>query len=133
MYRKHATILILILALVALTVLATPVFAADADIIISEVMQDTRTGTSGEWVEIYNKGATPVIMNGWEICDTAACDTIPNITINSGEYFLIATSQVGLEAEFNDANYTLPLDTYNPALTTFVGTIGNTLGNNDMV
>ncbi|MCP4428339.1 MAG: hypothetical protein GY803_27950, partial [Chloroflexi bacterium] len=46
---------------------------------------------------------------------------------------LIATSQVGLEAEFNDANYTLPLDTYNPALTTFVGTIGNTLGNNDMV
>lgn len=115
---------------------AVPVFAADADLIISEVMHDPNGTPLAEWVEIYNKGAAAIDLNGWQICDKGACDTIATVStiINPGEYFLIGVDVVNLTNELT--SYT-PADAYNPMLTTFVSNpgdgIGNTLGGTDMV
>jgi hypothetical protein len=104
--------------------------AADNDIVISEVVfnstcqgtVDTTCGTGSnedhfEWVEIYNKGVTAVNLNGWSICDlggTLGCDTLPNQTVQPGEYWIIAYNTTALQTEFNQ--YT-PVHAVNPART----------------
>ena len=74
MYRKNLTVLVLVLGLIGMTILAAPVFAADSDIIISEVMYKPDSTNSIQWVEIHNKGAVSVDLTGWTICDSAGCD-----------------------------------------------------------
>ena len=62
----------LALALVGMIALtAGSAFAADTDIVITEVMQNPAvlSDADGEWFEVYNGGATPVDMNGWTVRD----------------------------------------------------------------
>ncbi len=132
MYRKNLTVLVLVLGLIGMTILAAPVFAADADLIISEVMHDSVTGS--QWVEIHNKGAAAIDLNGWQICDKGACDVIASVStiVNPGAYFIIGETSGSLPGEF--ASYT-PADSVIPAQTVYIadGAIGNTLGNNDIL
>ena len=114
MYRKNLTVLVLVLGLIGMTIMAAPVFAADADLIISEVMYVASTDPSGEWIEIYNKGAASIDLNGWQICDKANCDVIATSStiINPGDYFVIGVSAPFLTTEF--ATYS-PAETVNAA------------------
>ncbi|NOZ73418.1 MAG: lamin tail domain-containing protein [Chloroflexi bacterium] len=100
-----------------------PLFAADSDIVISEVIYNStchgttddsicagssKTETHFEWVEIYNKGVASVNINGWQLCDNNGCDTLPDINIAAGEYWLVAYNGTALQTEF---------DQYTPAYT----------------
>jgi hypothetical protein len=63
---------ILLLGLVML--FATTATAADADIVITEIMQNPSvlSDTVGEWFEIHNTGVDPVDIEGWTIQDNGA-------------------------------------------------------------
>ena len=70
--------------LLGLTMLfATTALAADADIVITEIMQNPLilADTLGEWFEIHNTGATPVDIEGWTIKDN---DTESHVIANGG-------------------------------------------------
>ncbi len=120
---------------------ARPGFAADGDIVISEVVYtptclgttESTCGTSGttetrfEWVELYNQGAVAVSLNGWQICDNTSCDPLPDAEIGPGEHWIVAYSETALQTEF---------DQYTPAFTvnsertlTLNSPIGNGLAN----
>ncbi len=120
--------IMLSLALVAVIFVVVPgaAFAADSDIVISEVLfnatclgtADATCGTTGvedrfEWVEIKNKGTSAVSLNGWQICDlggTPGCDALPNQTIQPGEYWIIAYNTTALQTEFNQYSPTKSVD-----------------------
>lgn len=131
MYRKP---IITVGIFLLLAMLAIPVLAGDADIIISEILvRPNNTAGNAEWVEIYNKGTIAVDLTGWQICDNASCDQIPSGTIGAGEYWLItsAADAATLQAEFNTYTNT---PTVIPAQTIFIGgDLGNQLGNTDQL
>ena len=114
MFRKGVFIVLMLAGL--LLVVVKMILAADADVVISEVMINAveEAGGSGEWFEIYNKGAASVDTANWIIEDNNATDTItttmcPNnsCVVPPGECWLIARSQSQLQSEFD--NYTNPL------------------------
>ena len=105
----------LALALVGMIALtAGSAFAADTDIVITEVMQNPAvlSDADGEWFEVYNGGATPVDMNGWTVRDDGtdsfiigASTVVPaggyavlgvNATIMAGEGVTLAYEYSGM-------------------------------------
>ena len=112
------------------------------DIVLSEIMINAVVevigGDWGEWVEIYNKGGTPVDLTGWQIEDNFLADTIDMVDcpgssclIPAGGCWVIASTQPELQTEFD--NYTNPNQpAVDPANTVFLGSrLGNGLANSD--
>ena len=74
-----------------------------AQVVISQVYGGG--GNSGatlknDFIELYNRGTSPVSLNGWSVQYTSATGSVtswttanstnlPNVTLNSGQYFLI--------------------------------------------
>ena len=58
--------------------------AADAQIVISEVLADPHSESKGEFVELYNAGDEPVDLDGWSLGDSR--DVNDTITDFSGPY-----------------------------------------------
>jgi len=60
-----------LLAMAAVLLPGTFAQAADADIVITEIMQNPAIllDDVGEWFEVHNTGATPVNLDGWTIKD----------------------------------------------------------------
>jgi len=124
MLKKGSFIVMMTLALLLTAI--QPALAADADIVISEVMfnsaceSNDSTGVCGsgsnsevqfEWVEIYNKGTTSVDLTGWQICDeTDTCRSLSGIIL-AGEYWVIAhnndTPNYDLQDEFDNYGATV--------------------------
>ena len=77
--------------------------SANAQIIISEIMADPTPVASlpdAEFVEIYNRGSTPVNLNGWTIFD-GSVRALPNKTIPPNGYGLVcAQSDTSLFASY---------------------------------
>lgn len=141
-----------VLLVITLTVMVRIAYAADSDIIISEVMfnsycNNTTNGsnttceasgsfeTQFEWIEIYNKGISAVDIQNWQICDsptTSNCDTITSssLSIGPGEYWIITNFTSGFQSELTGGNY----GTYDSGRTVFLGTSGapNPIGNNGL-
>ena len=136
---KRNWLSLVVIVAVALSVwggLPHTALAADGDIVISEVMfnsfcesaNGTSTACEGgsietqyEWVEIYNRGTTPVDIANWQICDSAGCDTITTAStlIGPNQYWLIATNSTAVQVEMGAApggNY----GTYNGSRTIFL-------------
>jgi hypothetical protein len=86
---KHTSrALLVVAAMVAL--FATGVsLAADADIIVTEIMQNPFVlGDSvGEWIEIHNSGLDPVDIEGWTLQDN---DTNSHVIANGGPLMVAA-------------------------------------------
>ncbi|MBI2029744.1 lamin tail domain-containing protein [Candidatus Gottesmanbacteria bacterium] len=65
-------------------------------LVINEVMfnPDNPFCTGGEpaseWVEIYNPTSTTVNLDGWTIHDNTNSDVLPNVSLNSGSFAIIA-------------------------------------------
>lgn len=108
MLRKGSLTVLMTLALL-LTVIQ-PALAADADIVISEVMFNSYSINGSEsdyeWVEVYNKGMSGVDITDWDICDSSSCDNIDqsdcpssDCTIDPGEYWLIGEVATGTQTE----------------------------------
>src|SRR4051812_12289023 len=71
---------------------------AAGDPIISEFMADNTTGlrdgnnNRGDWIEIYNPGASPVNLLGWHLTDTQANPneyTFPSVVVPAGGYKVV--------------------------------------------
>ena len=87
----------------ALQPLERRVLLAASDPIISEFMADNTTGLvdglghRGDWIEIYNPGASSVNMQGWHLTDTQSNPneyTFPSFVVPAGGYKVVfATSE----------------------------------------
>ncbi len=67
------------------------VAAASATIQISEVESTPPSGgNAAEWFELTNVSGAPVTLTNWTITDNNSADIIPTITINPGQYVVIA-------------------------------------------
>jgi DNA/RNA endonuclease G (NUC1)/fibronectin type 3 domain-containing protein len=81
---------------------ATP--ATPGIIVISQAYGGAGCGTAGcstyknDYIELFNRGGSPVSVNGWSVQYAAATGTtwqvtnLPNVSIQPGQYFLVAES-----------------------------------------
>jgi hypothetical protein len=69
------------------------------NVIITEIMYNNPGADDYEFIEFYNKGATPVQLENWTI--TKAINyTFPNYTLNAGEYVVVALNEGLFETAF---------------------------------
>ena len=104
--------------------------ASSYDIVITEVMANALTESTGEFVELYNNGSTAVDLIDWVFWDGDAVDTIHGYSsyydtvLDPGEYAVI------LDADYA-GEYTIPSTAL--LLVTDDSTIGSGLAVNDEV
>ncbi|HZF09807.1 MAG TPA: ExeM/NucH family extracellular endonuclease [Thermoanaerobaculia bacterium] len=91
-----------LLPALVLLLLAAPAFAVSPNIVISQVYGGAGCGTVGcstyknDYIEIFNRGAVSVSVNGWSVQYAAAAGTtwqvtnLPNVSIPAGGYLLVA-------------------------------------------
>lgn len=63
------------------------------DIVINEIMPDPSPSVGlpdAEYIELYNRSAFPININNWQIQDMGSSATLPNYTIQSEEYLILA-------------------------------------------
>ncbi len=97
--RAVASVLVALLATIFTTIVAaTSAFAASPNIVISQVYGgggNTGSVYKNDFIELFNRGITPVSVNGWSVQYASATGTawsvttLPNITIPAGGYFLV--------------------------------------------
>ena len=63
-----------------------------------------------EWIELYNRGDTPVDLTGWEIRDAVRFSFAEGTMIGPGEYLVIARDPVALGEKFPDIDIVGPFD-----------------------
>ena len=88
-----------------LLVSAASVQAAD-DVVINEIMYaptDALGGQYNEWVELYNNDTEEVNITGWAIDDK----TIPAVTMQSGDYAIIAKNDTKFAEFYPDVTCTV--------------------------
>jgi len=141
--RKH-DILVFGISALMLAVVVSTVYAAETDIVISEVMYDSfcegsndsnycnGTSTSEirfEWVEIHNKGNSSEILTNWQICDASGCDTF-SVTVDSGGYVIIGfDTTVGTQLNTTLEDEINTYGTYDGSKTV---ALSNSIGNNGL-
>lgn len=99
--------------------LSAPALAA-SDVVISQVYGGG--GNSGatlrsDFIELFNRGNVPVTLNNWSVQYTSVgggtwqVTTIPNVTLQPGQYYLIqeATGSGGTVALTPDRTGTIPM------------------------
>jgi hypothetical protein len=97
------------LAIAASFVMSPPLVGAiggnpSLTVVISQVYGGAGCGTAGcstyqnDFIELFNRGNTPVSINGWSVQYAAATGTawqvtsLPNVTLQPGQYFLVSES-----------------------------------------
>ncbi|MGB1259799.1 MAG: lamin tail domain-containing protein [Akkermansiaceae bacterium] len=74
--------------------------AAPADVVINEVHYDPADKTKkAEFIELYNKGTTPVDLTGWEFTKGVEF-TFPSTQLAAGEFVVVAQDPATLQAEY---------------------------------
>ncbi len=103
--------LVMVLAAMILAVIfhaskngTTTLAAGSSSIVISQVYGGAGCGTAGcstyknDYIELFNRGASPVSLNGWSVQYAAAAGTtwqvtnLGNVTLQPGQYYLVAES-----------------------------------------
>src|SRR5215216_297566 len=94
-----------LVTILALMLMALPVHSALAvstTIVISQVYGGAGCGTAGcstyknDYIELFNRGAVAVSVNGWSVQYASATGTawqvtnLPNVSIPAGGYLLVA-------------------------------------------
>ncbi|MDO8571479.1 MAG: lamin tail domain-containing protein [bacterium] len=78
------------------------VYAADVDIVISEIAAYEQS--DHEWVEIFNKGSSPVDLSDWKFFEDATHHNLTafrgDLIIEPGEYAIIADVALNTSAEY---------------------------------
>ncbi len=71
---------------------------AISDVVISQVYGaggNTGTVYKNDFIELFNRGTTPISLNGWSVQYASAAGTswqvttLPNVTLQPGQYFLV--------------------------------------------
>src|SRR3954464_4823758 len=100
-YRVHIRSTALLIVLV-LGVFLQPAMAVSPNIVISQMYGGAGCGTAGcstyqnDFIEVFNRGSSPVSVNGWSVQYAAATGTswqvtnLPNVSIPAGGYLLVA-------------------------------------------
>lgn len=55
---------------------------------------------SEEWIELYNRGTTPVDLEGWELCDAIEFEFPPGTTLQPAEYLVVAQDAAALREKY---------------------------------
>ena len=99
--RRTSVFLTLVLGLTAgLVVPVTSASAAATDIVISEIMYDPLSNLDGdEFVEIANRGATPVDLSGWCFGGITLC-LAPGTTIAGGGFFVVSPDAARFQSTY---------------------------------
>lgn len=101
------------------------------DVVITEIMSNADSESTGEFIELYNAGSTDVDLLYWVVYDGDAVDTILGFSdpfdtvLGAGEYAII------LDADYNNDYSTIPASAL--ILTTDDSTIGSGLATSDPV
>jgi uncharacterized repeat protein (TIGR01451 family) len=78
-----------------------PASAASTTVVLSQVYGGAGCGTAGcstyknDYIELFNRGASPVSLNGWSVQYAAATGTawqvtsLTNVTLQPGQYYLV--------------------------------------------
>ncbi len=75
---------------------ATPGMANTAtiveDVVINEIFYNALNDGAEQWIELYNKGATPVDLSGWKFSDGVSYDfpATPPTVLTPGQYLVVA-------------------------------------------
>lgn len=70
--------------------LESRIMMSASDVVINEIMYNSATAeTADEYVELYNKGTTPVNLTGWTL-KKGVDYTFGNQTLNAGAYLVVA-------------------------------------------
>lgn len=83
---------VILAAVLATVLVASPAFAAIGDVVISEFMADpvTITDANGEWIELENKTSTIIDISGWKLDDGGSATlTFPLTTTIDANGFLV--------------------------------------------
>jgi hypothetical protein len=89
------------LAGLLLLLMANSGFAADSAVIINEIVASNSNGLQDEdgdfsdWIELHNRGAEPVDLDGWSLTDDIARPRqwlFPDVTIGSGQFLVVFAS-----------------------------------------
>lgn len=101
MFRRTVGKIQALFGLVALCLaLCTPAvaFAASPDVVISQVYGgggNTGATYKNDFIELYNRGSTPVSLNGWSVQYASATGSswqvtsLTNVTLQPGQYYLV--------------------------------------------
>ncbi|MYM65276.1 ExeM/NucH family extracellular endonuclease [Pseudoduganella sp. FT55W] len=86
------------LAVALLGALSAPAFAASPSVVISQVYGGGGNGGASyknDFIELFNRGATTVSLNGWSVQYASASGTswqvtnLTNVTLKPGQYYLV--------------------------------------------
>src|SRR5687767_7326677 len=83
---------------------ATPAFS---QIVINEIMYRPAVegaGTVDEWIELHNRAATNVNLNGWQITAGVSFRFSNNVTISAGGYYVLAANRQSFIARYTNVN-----------------------------
>ena len=89
---------------------STKVWAASSDIVITEIMAYP-TVTADEWVELFNRGTSPVDLNGWVFYENATRHGMkvagPSTVLLPGAYAIIAENSTTFASKYSLNNILL--------------------------
>lgn len=81
-----------------------PAAGPESDVVISEIMYNNPGSDDYEFIELYNRGASPVDMTGWSFTQGITY-TFGNYTLNAGEYVILAIDSAAFESAFGTAAF----------------------------
>jgi len=82
------------------------VFTLHDEIVINEIMYhhksevDPYRESGEEWIELYNRSGTNVDLAGWTLGEAVDFAFAPGVTIEAGEYLVVAADPVGLASNY---------------------------------
>lgn len=76
--------------------------AASDEVVINEIHYQPDDELGSEFIEIYNNGANPVALGGWQLAD-AVTFTFPQQDLAAGAYLVVAADPAALLAEYGVA------------------------------
>jgi hypothetical protein len=83
---------------------ATPALfttALPGEVLISEVQAHPALGgNSGEWLELYNRTGTAMMLAGWSVEDNHGVDPLPSISLPSGAFVVAVADEAMFRALF---------------------------------
>lgn len=74
---------------------------AASDVVINEIMYNSGAiGTADEYVELLNKGTTPIDISSWKLSKGVDYTFAPGTTLNAGAFLVVAADLAQFSAEY---------------------------------
>lgn len=87
--------------------------AADTDIVITEIAAYESAGC--EWVELYNRGAEPVVLEGWRFWEAGVNHGLRISSSSRDQDWIVGSGEYVIIAQDDDMLFTVCGDEYVPA------------------